>query len=330
MQKMVPSNSVQQAAGFAQGLSHIDPIRAVLRSDTDCALAIICGVEGPSYRDLGAMMFVDKNGKCIGSISSGCVEADIVQQAFGAIENGNPRVIRYGIGSPFMDIRLPCGGGLDLAIVPNPEKSVLRDVVTRLVQRQPVELILEPQSGALRLARRQGGIYPSEVSIYLKPELNFLIFGSGPEAISFAGLVASLGYHGEVCSPDGATLEDAHRLGCAGRELVRAKNLDFEADSRTAIVLFFHDHDWEPPILKHALTTDAFYIGAQGSLRASATRNQSLRVLGVSEQDIERITGPIGIVKSARDPRTLAISVLAEVVDWARMTCDKPESGNRA
>lgn len=85
-------------------------------------------------------------------------------------------------------------------------------------------------------------------------------------------------------------------------------------DPRTAILLFFHDHDWEPPILKQALTTPAFYIGAQGSKRARDSRHAALIELGMAEKDLTRLRGPIGLINSARDARTLAISVLAEAV----------------
>jgi xanthine/CO dehydrogenase XdhC/CoxF family maturation factor len=73
-------------------------------------------------------------------------------------------------------------------------------------------------------------------------------------------------------------------------------------------------HDWEPPILIEALKTPAFYIGAQGSQRARDTRFAALRKMHVTSDDLIRLRGPIGMIASARDPRTLAISVLAEVI----------------
>ena len=88
-------------------------------------------------------------------------------------------------------------------------------------------------------------------------------------------------------------------------------------DERSAIILFFHDHDWEPRILKRALETPAFYIGAQGSRRARDARHQEMLLLGVKKKALRRLKGPIGLIPSARDPRTLAISVLAEVLNIA-------------
>jgi len=62
------------------------------------------------------------------------------------------------------------------------------------------------------------------------------------------------------------------------------------------------------------LTTDAFYVGAQGSMRAAEMRRMELVRLGVSDGAIAELRGPIGLVPSVRDARKLAVSVLAEVL----------------
>lgn len=88
-------------------------------------------------------------------------------------------------------------------------------------------------------------------------------------------------------------------------------------DPRTAIILFFHDHDWEPGILADALTSDAFYIGAQGSRRARDVRLLELEAMGVSKTDRARLFGPVGLIPSVRDAKTLAVSTLAEILAQA-------------
>ena len=92
---------------------------------------------------------------------------------------------------------------------------------------------------------------------------------------------------------------------------------DLTIDDRSAIILFFHDHDWEPELLSGSLKTSAFYIGAQGSLHARETRLAAMREMGVSDDDLQRLHGPVGLIPSVKDPATLAISVLAEIVDKA-------------
>lgn len=293
-----------------------DPIEAVLRSGEDAVLAVITGVEGPSYRPVGAAMAVFANGDLAGTLSSGCVEADIALHAMEVLGSGAPRRIRYGRGSPFMDIQLPCGGGLDILLVPRPDRAVLSDVMRRREAREPCTLRIDLETGRLALeAEGRTGLADDSFCVRYVPPVRFLVFGKGPEACTFAALVCSAGYPGLLLSPDPETIGAASASGCPTRELSRPVfPEDLSVDPWTAIVLFFHDHDWEPPILQGALATRAFYIGAQGSRRARDMRHMELEANGVAPADIARLRGPIGLIPSARDAGTLAVSVLAEVL----------------
>ena len=142
-----------------------------------------------------------------------------------------------------------------------------------------------------------------------------MVLGAGPEAACFAALARQAGYPTELHSPDPQTLA---RAGF-GEPITRAGWPDGLAlDPRTAVTLFFHDHGHEPALLQAALSGPAFYVGAQGSLRAHRTRCEILRAQGVAESDIARIASPFGLIPSARDPRTLAVSVLADVLARAQ------------
>ncbi|MCV6598264.1 MAG: XdhC family protein [Mangrovicoccus sp.] len=298
-----------------------DPIQAVLASPEGAVLALIAGVEGPSYRPVGAAMAVLGNGQRVGSLSSGCIEADIATHAAAARAEAQPKLLRYGRGSPFMDIHLPCGGGLDIVLLPRPDLDVLRALLEHRAARQPCVLEVNLRSGRMGLSataeertERQGDL----LRIYNAPELRFLVFGKGPEASTFAALVQSANYPNLLLSPDQETLDHGAAAGCATQHLrgpVYPEGLG--ADARSAVVLFFHDHDWEPPILQGALQSPAFYIGAQGSLRARETRMVTMRALGLPEDQLARLHGPVGLIRSARDPGTLAVSVLAEILDKA-------------
>jgi xanthine/CO dehydrogenase XdhC/CoxF family maturation factor len=88
-------------------------------------------------------------------------------------------------------------------------------------------------------------------------------------------------------------------------------------DSRTAVTLFFHDHENEARLLAQFLPTEALFIGAQGSLKARQRLLSDLRAQGVAEADINRLCPSFGLIGSCRDPRTLAVSVLAHVLSLA-------------
>ncbi|MDO5759079.1 MAG: XdhC family protein [Rhodobacterales bacterium] len=293
-----------------------DPIDALLSSKDDAVMVAIIRVEGPSYRPLGAVMTVFADQQRVGTLSSGCIENDIALHAVEALETGVPRTIRYGRGSSFIDMKLPCGGGLDILLVPRPDRPVLGQLARRRANRLPTTLSVDPQSGALALSEQgETGNFNSLFNIRFLPEIRFLVFGKGPEAGTFSALVQSAEYPNILLSPDPETLEHGIQMGCETRHLLKPEfPSNVAVDPRTAIVLFFHDHDWEPPILAAAVSFSAFYVGAQGSKRARDTRNRELEAMGIDKHALARLRGPIGLLPSARDARTLAISVLAEVL----------------
>lgn len=296
--------------------TYSDPIEEILSWTNDSVLAVITKIEGPSYRPLGAMMAISMDGKRIGTLSSGCIEQDITLHAIEALSSCRPKFLRYGQGSPFVDIKLPCGGGLEVFLIPRPDREVLQRIAEQRRARSICALRLDCKSGSISFGDRdETGQDGTSFSIQILPELQFIIFGKGPEATTFAALAQSAGYPNIILSPDRETLD----LGVAGGSKTQhlltphfPQNL--HVDPYTAIVLFFHDHDWEPPILAGAATTSAFYIGAQGSRLARKTRDLTLEAMGVDNKAIQSLRGPIGLIPSVRDARTLAVSVLAEIL----------------
>ena len=296
------------------------PLEACLTPKERCVLAVIIGVDGPSYRQLGAMMAILEGGKTVGTLSSGCVESDIKLHAFDCLNSGSTSVVRYGRGSPYLDIVLPCGGGLQIILIPNPDMDTIGQILQTVVSdRVACTLEIQTATGELSLSKIKSGRSAEQVfRTRLIPELKFLVFGKGPELTTFAALTQSANFETTLLSPDTSTLAEAMALGCKTIELTVSEiPKTVKVDARTAIVLFFHDHDWEPPILRGALTTSAFYVGAQGSRRTRDNRMASLRKLSISDEALARLRGPIGLINSARDARTLAISVLAEVISVA-------------
>lgn len=296
----------------APGVRADDPVAAALACN-DPVLAFVTGITGPSYRPLGEMMAFCGDHQ-VGTLSSGCIETDLARHARDALSKGPTRV-RYGDGSPWFDLRLPCGGGLEITLIPRPCPALLADIVAAQGARRHVAIRITADLRLQRCDIGPTGPMQDGFRIALTPPPRFLIFGQGPEAVIFANLVRAAGYPHLVLAPDGETLSQAEVQGSPTRLLHwPALPADLDIDNRNAVVLFFHDHDWEPPILARALDSPAFYIGAQGSRRARDTRLSRLRQLGVTD-GLDRLRGPIGLIGSARDPRILAVSVLAEVLE---------------
>lgn len=273
----------------------------------DGALAVITLTEGPAYRSVGAAMAIADGAVLAGSLSSGCIERDV---ALHARALRKVRTLRYGSGSPFFDIRLPCGGALEVTLLPRPADVVLSAIGEARARRVSCELSLTAEGLSL------GTAASPILEFTLEPDLAFHVFGKGPEARMFAGIVHSAGFEVRLLSHDEETLNLARVPVTRITPGVMPDPAHFDAYS--AVVLFFHDHHLEPPILSAASRSPAFYVGAQGSRRSRATRDLALRDLGVPEESIARMKGPIGLLQRARDARTLAVSVLAEVVEAAR------------
>ncbi|MGH1464541.1 MAG: XdhC family protein [Cognatishimia sp.] len=297
-----------------------ETLKALLDHTGGSVLAVIVGATGPTYRPLGAIMAVLDNGDRIGALSSGCIDSDIQIHSQEAIASGELKVIRYGVGSPYRDIKLPCGGGLDVAVIPNPDKSVIAGILNARDARRRAHFGVDLVEGTLSLCNLPLSKSPTSFSIELVPEVQFVVFGAGPEVTTFTALVSSCSYQAVIYSHDVLTREACAHMNCETRPLSAPKlPADVEIDDRTAIILFFHDHAWEPEILLDTLQTDAFYIGAQGSQRVRAQRDVALEALGATAKDISRIRGPIGLIPSTRDARTLSVSVLAETLQCAKV-----------
>lgn len=253
------------------------------------ALCTIVGIDGSFSRRLGAQLAVGPDGGTVGSLSDGCLERELATQAQAIrAASGPPRTIRYGQGSPIIDFRLPCGSGLDVVVDPAPDRGAVAQAVERLDRRQSADLALPVGDSSLL---QQRSYWPS---------LRLVICGAGPEADWLAKLAAGFGVSSVVVGPDKGL-----GLGSAPRWLA--------VDEWTAVILLFHDHEWEQAILEWALATPAFYIGAIGGKQTRQNRRELLAERGTTDDQIARVRSPIGLIEHARDARLLALSVLSEV-----------------
>lgn len=261
---------------------HSALIAAAARPGT--GLATIVNIDGSFSRRLGAQLAVHPDGRVTGSMADGCLERELASEM---AKGGVPRVLRYGAGSPNIDFRLPCGGGLDVLLDPAPDRAALGQAVARLEQREEARLAL-PGNPFLRERR-------------FVPALRLVLLGEGPELAAMAHLAGAAGM-----------IAEAHARGEPGLALGQPP-AHLQADRWTAVVLLFHDHEWERAILGWALTTPAFFIGAQGGAPARAARAQALAGMGFAPEQIPRIASPIGTVMHSREPAGLALSVLAAI-----------------
>jgi xanthine dehydrogenase accessory factor len=285
-------------------------------------LATITGLTGTGARAVGTHMAIFEGGESAGSFSSGCVESAIVAEAAGVLAACRPRTVRFGQGSPYIDIRLPCGGGMDVLFLPDPSLDRLERIAGFFSSRTAFTLYVDEQEGLAAepgwdsRPRRDRGF-----AVHHAPPLKLILLGHGAEMLAGLRLARAHGADVEIVSPEEDILRAALAAAVpASRLLSPDSPVELRADAWTAMLFLFHDHDWEPDLLARALATPAFWIGAMGSERTQAARRAALAGHGVDAEAIARVRGPVGLIRSSRDPSTLALSALAEIVDQYRLT----------
>ncbi len=269
-----------------------------LETGRHICLATLINIEGNAPYPVGTQMLIDEQGHFKGQITGGCAEQAIAEQAKQAIQKGESQTHRYGLDSPYFDIKLPCGSGIDVFFDCSVELAKIQQLQLRLDKREPVI-----HSFANEFERR-----------YL-PSPRLVIAGQGAIMVHLAGLANHCGFDVALLAQNTATAELASQSGFQS-SLVDEVALHAlgKLDTFSAFVSLFHEHDLENPLLAAVLESRAFYIGALGSRRTHQSRLDSLSELGIHARQLDRIHGPVGIDIGAVSPNQIAVSILAELI----------------
>ena len=272
------------------------------RAGIGCALVTLVAIDGSSPRRVGSQMAVNAHGDHLGMISSGCAEAAIVAEAVAAIAAHANRTVRYGAGSPYIDVVLPCGSGIDVNFDATIATAELDRLAGDIAARRGPSIAIPLGVGGASFVRRY------------EPVPRVVIAGRGINVDFVARFAHDLEWDVVVTSPDEAALA---RLAPIARVFHLTAPGDFDAaliDRNTAVVLVFHDHDWEPAVLAKCASAPAFYIGALGSRRTHVQRCALLASLGCDDAYIGRIHSPIGLDIGAKNPAELGLAIIAEIL----------------
>lgn len=290
-------------AGAAQGIPGV--------------LVSLTGITGASSRGVGTQMAVLADGRHAGSFSGGCIEAAVIAEAQAVLTAGCGRTVRFGSGSPYLDIRLPCGGGIDLVFTLHPDAAVLAQVLRELDARRPAALRVTENAVLPDEGARSGGFLRTYA-----PPLRLVALGHGEDLTALVRLAEAFGVVIEAFAPD----TDRHAMESGGIAQLTSRTAfpGIAGDDWTAFVFLFHDHDWEEHLLPQALAQRGFYHGAVGSARTHRARVEGLRAAGVPEALLNALRGGIGLIPATRDPATLALSILSELVQDYQATAGGP------
>ena len=283
-------------------------------------LVTIAAASASSSRNPGAHLAVSEDGAMAGSLTGGCIEAAVAAEAMEVMREGRPRMRRYGQGSRFLDIRLPCGGSLDILFSPLRDRRMGTALVEHLAKRTPFTIALSLSDETTVLShgadRFDAQLTATHLTINHIAPLRLLLIGQGAAVTVLHDIGATIGINSIVYSPNRELAEQIMARGSPAHPLLSIGALpQFETDRFTAAVLLLHEHEWEPPILVQLLASETFYVGAMGSRAVHSARLESLRELGVHNAALDRISAPVGLIPSMRDPETLAVSIIAQIID---------------
>ena len=278
-------------------------------------LVTVIKVDDVAPRPVGSQIAVAEDGESFGFITGGCAEAAIVHEALSLLRENQSRCIRIGSESPWFDIKLPCGAGIELHFHVADLTGEIAKLCERLSNRQPAVLRFNIESDRIWFdsASNENRKHESDTFVrqYL-PVWQIAVIGAGPYIKSLVSAAEVSEFDVSVWSPETVPMMGS---SIASFELTRSTRLPVQRFDRwTAAVLLFHEHDWEQKLLRAILSTECFYIGALGSRKTHAARLAKLRESGIDESQLQRIHGPVGLQINAKTPGEIAVSILAEII----------------
>ncbi|MEE8587191.1 MAG: XdhC/CoxI family protein [Acidobacteriota bacterium] len=318
----------------------------------EVALATVVQTWGSGPRREGAKMAVAPGMEMIGSVSGGCVEGAVVEEALAALQDRRPRLLRFGVTDEnAWEVGLTCGGELTVFVEALDRSwwQSLSDAAARhqsaatalvlegdLAGRRVLLLGDEPQPTASSLTDRRGEALAEaarkairqrrclressdglEIFVDLQlPRPRLIIVGGAHVAISLQSLARELGFRVILIDPRQAfaTKERFPHVEEIIHEYPHEALPRLGLDSETYVAVLTHDPKIDDGTLLHALPSPAPYVGVLSSLKSHRKRVERLTAQGLDPALLERLHVPIGLKIGGREPEEIALAILAEIV----------------
>ena len=296
--------------------AQIDDIRVPLaEAGGCCAIATLVEIAGSAPRECGAQMLITQ-GEYWGFLSGGCIEADVARHGREAIAEGAPRLLRYGEGSPWIDIKLACGSGITVLVEPvEAGDPALAALLASHAARRPAQWSSDGRARDAALCDNAPA-FAWDGARYTKlfePATRLVLIGEDGAALAAAAIAMQAGMEAALITPGGPDAPPP-LPGLAYHRSAPADALAaIGVDPWTAVAVLSHDREDEERGLAAALQSEAFYVGAIGARARLDARLAKLRGHGVSEAQIARLYAPIGLQGFGKAPREIALSLVAEV-----------------
>lgn len=275
------------------------------------ALATVVATRRSAPRPLGSKLAVTASGRLFGSVSGGCVEADVAERAQSILAGEQPQVVTYGIADDeAWSVGLPCGGEIDVFVEPFSGAPPIERGTSFVVvagegagERWHVD-----EQGRTELREEDARSVFAEA---VGPPPRLVAVGAGDIAEALCALAAPLGWRTVVVDPR-AGLATRERVPSAD-ELLVAWPDEVEIDADTAVVSLVHEERLDLPALRAGVEGGAFYVGALGSRRAQEKRREQLGALA------DRVHGPVGLDLGGETPAEMALEIVAEILQARKL-----------
>jgi xanthine dehydrogenase accessory factor len=294
-----------------------------------CTLVTVVETWGSAPRPPGALLAVRGDGVVSGSVSGGCVEDDLIARIrrgdhLADGQTDKPSMIAYGVTkAEAARFGIPCGGSLRLVQEPLLETAWVQELLARTAAHELVARTLTLATGAVHLSAAQRGdtfsFDGSTLTTSFGPKWRLLLIGAGQLSQAVAQMACMLDFEVLVCDPREEYAATLHMHSARGVQRALGMPDDvvkgLKADAHTAIVALTHDPKLDDMALLEALRSDAFYVGALGSQRNTDTRKARLKEhFGLTDAELARLHGPVGLRLGAKTPAEIAVSVIAHIV----------------
>lgn len=275
---------------------------------------------GSSPRLPGAILVVREDGHLVGSVSGGCVEDDLADKARHGQLPTTPSLIEYGVDKDEAQrFGIPCGGRLMVFAEPLHDAALIQLVIESIAQRQQIRRSVRINSGEVMLGEGRPGAMPylegDWFHNYFGPKWRLLIIGANHLGAMLAQYAQPLDFEVLVCDPRAEMRAEWQVPGITWADgMPDDVVLAIQPDPTTAIVAVTHDPKLDDMALLEALKCNAFYVGALGAQSNQAKRRDRMRMFDLTETEIARLHGPVGLPIGSRTPAEIAISILAEII----------------
>ena len=284
-------------------------------------LVTVARTWGSAPRPPGAWMVLRDDGQVQGSVSGGCIETDLIDRLLaGDFAATVPFILSYGVTQEeARRYGLPCGGTMELVIEPAPDLASLQTLAERIAAGELVRRsVVIGQPGASIGPGSAGDALAWDgrtLTTLHGPAWRLLIVGAGQISTYLAQMAQALDYHVYICDPRS---EYAAEWNVPGTTLVPGMPDDaviaLGLDPHSAVVALTHDPKLDDMVLLEALKSPAFYVGALGSrINNERRRERLLQYFDLSQAEVDRLHGPVGLPIGSRTPPEIAVSILAEM-----------------